>query len=194
MHFIIYGSEGSGKGTQAKKLGFFYHLPVITSGDLVREMAVKDKSKIGEICKSALLNGQYVEDKVMFTLWKNKLNTSTAKKGFILDGFPRNVTQAQFLLKEVEKAGYRLNKVIYLNIGDEEAIKRLVKRRREVFKGSKESHDTPERIKKRLHTFREQEVPLIQFFREKELLLEIDGEKSEDRVFEKIIQELKERK
>src|SRR3989344_4114329 len=107
MHLIVYGPEGSGKGTQSKLLSEKLNLPVITSGDLVREKA-KENSTLGKICLKALSEGQYVADDVMFKLWKEKLSDDKAKKGFILDGFPRNIHQAEFLLNEIKKLGYAI--------------------------------------------------------------------------------------
>ncbi len=191
MHLIIYGPEGSGKGTQAEKLGKFFNLPVYTSGDLVREAAAKSDDRLGKICRQALTLGNYVPDEEMFLLWKKKLKSAINKKGFILDGFPRNINQAKFLFKEIEKYDYQIDKVIYLKIGDEQSIERLSKRSRKLFKGSNLSHDTRHRIVKRLTIYHQQEKKLLDFYREKNIILEIDASKSIDQVFEDILKGLK---
>ena len=116
MHFIFYGPEGSGKGTQAKILAQKKNLPVYTSGDLVIEAAKNDKGSIGMATRKALTEGIYVGDNEMFTLLKNKLRTQEAKKGFILDGFPRNLQQAEFLMQKIDKYGYSIDYVIYLSL------------------------------------------------------------------------------
>ena len=190
MHFIIYGPEGSGKGTQAKLLAEKLHLKVYTSGDLVREAALKDKGLIGKVCRKALNEGKYVADKSMFVLWRNKLKTEEAKKGIILDGFPRNFNQAEFLFKNIDQYGYTIDKVIYLELTDAEAIERLVKRHRKLFEGSNINHDDPERVKKRLTVYRKKEKKLLSFFKKKQLILEINALGTTDEVFVRIISAL----
>lgn len=189
MHLIIYGPEGSGKGTQAKLLSNKLSIPVLTSGDLVREKA-KESSPLGKICLQALKEGKYVDDNTMFELWKAKLNTPEAQKSFILDGFPRNLNQAKFLLKVISSSGYSIDKFIYIKLTDDEAIKRLVKRNRKLFVGSEESHDSPERVKSRLEVFHKMEAPLVQYFYEKKLLLEVDGGQEMDKVLSSIVAKL----
>ena len=186
MHLIIYGPEGSGKGTQAALLSEKLKVPVITSGDLVRKKAT-ERSKLGALCKSALTQGHYVPDEVMFTLWKELLSKSKSKRGFILDGFPRSISQAEFLLSTFDKLNLKIDQFIYLKLSDEEARIRLLKRKRKLFKGSKISHDTPERINERLKVFREKEAPLVNFFKKKNLVLEFDANKTVNEVFGSII-------
>ncbi|KKS96030.1 MAG: adenylate kinase, adenylate kinase [Candidatus Gottesmanbacteria bacterium GW2011_GWA2_43_14] len=187
MHLIIYGPEGSGKGTQAKLLSEHYRLPIITSGDLVREMAERDQSDIGNACRQALKTGTYVSDNVMFEIWRQKLSSPESRKGFILDGFPRNVYQADFLLDQVKKNGYGIDRAVYIRLSDEEAHRRLTKRSRKLFEGSSELHDSPERISHRLQTYRAKEQGTLDFFRKKNLLLDVNGEKEIEKVFKDII-------
>lgn len=186
MHLVIYGPEGSGKGTQAELLSEKLVLPIYTSGDLVREAAEKDQGMIGRECRQALIEGKYVSDRFMFTLWEKKLATREAKKGFILDGFPRNVHQAQFLQTVIATFGYHLDKVIYLQLSDTVAITRLGKRKRKLFEGSSINHDDPERIKKRLTVYREYEKEIVKFYRKHHVLLTVNAEQSVDGVFHEI--------
>lgn len=186
MHLIIYGPEGSGKGTQAKLLGEYLHLPIYTAGDLVRNAAINDKGKLGIAAKLALTSGIYLSDKEMFSLLQKQIATSEAKKGFILDGFPRTKQQGESLLKEVNKFGFQINKLIYLKLSDREAKKRLIKRRRPIFPGSKLLHDTPERIGKRLETYRKLEKEVIKLFNTKGLLLIVNGNNTPEKVFKDI--------
>ncbi len=190
MHLIVYGPEGSGKGTQAKLLAEKLNLKVITSGDLVRDTALNDKGELGEACRLALSEGKYVDDKKMFALWENKLQDVESKKGFILDGFPRNTVQAEFLLQNVEKNEYRIDKVIYINISDNEAVKRLALRHRELFTGSHINHDDPKRVKQRLAIYRAKEKDLLEFFQKRNLLIEIDGNKNIRNIADEIYQKL----
>jgi len=190
-HLIIYGPEGSGKGTQALLLGKKLNLPVLTSGDLVREAAANDKSRLGDICRAALTEGRYVPDAEIFTLWEQKLRSPDAIKGFILDGFPRNKNQTEFLFKTIEPLNFSIDRLIYINISDEEAIKRLSKRHRAVYEGSTDNHDSPERVSGRLSIYRKQEKDLLEFFRERNLLQEIDGLGTVDEVSARILNGLK---
>lgn len=190
MHFIVYGPEGSGKGTQAKLLSEKFHLPVYTSGDLVREAAKGDTGLIGEACRRALQSGTYVGDSEMFVLWKNKLRTKEAKNGFILDGFPRNLRQSKFLMHKVDKYGYPIDRFIYLFLTDEEATKRLLARHRPLIDGSSESHDTPDRVNHRLAIYRKQEKDILEFFRGNGLLLKVSAQQSREKVFEDVVKGL----
>lgn len=183
MHLIIYGPEGSGKGTQAELLSEKLGLPIFSSGDLVREHALKDKGKLGEVCRNALKRGLYVPDEKMYELWQNILKNSRAKRGFILDGFPRTVAQAKFLIKEIKKYNYKIDKVIYLNLSDEEAVKRLAKRGRKLFAGSNVNHDDPKRVKERLKIYHRKEKELLELFKKFNLLSEVNADKSVEEVF-----------
>jgi len=186
MHLIIYGPEGSGKGTQAAILSQKLNLPIFTSGDLVRTAAEKDKGELGRACREALKMGKYVPDQIMYRLWKNILGSKRAKKGFILDGFPRTLPQAKFLMQETKKFGYSIDRIIYLKLSDEEAIKRLALRGRKLFAGSNINHDVVERVKERLKIYRSQEKELLEFFRKVNLLSEVDAEKTVAEVADKI--------
>lgn len=189
MHIIFYGPEGSGKGTQAKLLGEKLGLPILTSGDLVREAAINDKGLIGEACRRSLSQGKYVPDSEMFVLWKNKLKSS--KNGWIIDGFPRNLRQAKFLVNKIDKYGYKIEKAIYLKIPVEESMKRLLKRKRPLHPGSSELHDSPERIKQRLEMYYLGEGEVIRFFKKMGILEEIDGSGSIETVRAKILSRVK---
>lgn len=190
MHLVIFGPEGSGKGTQADLLAKHFNLPIYTSGDLVREAASSDHTELGEICRKALSTGTYVADRTMYSLWENRLQTPEAKKGFILDGFPRNAAQAKYLLEKLSMYGYELDKVIYLKLSDEQAANRLKLRNRAMYEGAKVSHDSRELVAKRLATFRALEGPHIKYLKEKGLILRIDADQTVEEVFADIIKGL----
>jgi adenylate kinase len=190
MHIVFYGPEGSGKGTQAKLLADKLGLTILVSGDLVRDMATHDKGLMGEICNEALESGKYVADSEMYVLWKRRLKMPDAQKGWIMDGFPRNIEQAKFLVDKIDKYGYKIDRVFYLKISEEESYKRLLKRGRKVHEGSSELHDSPERIKERLKMYKEAEPAVLNYFKELGILEEIDAQKSVEAVYQEILQRL----
>lgn len=190
MHIVFYGPEGSGKGTQAKLLADALHLPILTSGDLVRDAAANDKGIIGEVCRQALAEGKYVADSEMFVLWKWRLKEEDAKGGWIMDGFPRNVEQAKFLDDKIDKYGYKVEKVFYLNLSEEESYRRLIKRARPVQAGSDELHDSPERIKTRLEMYKAGEKDVLDFYRQKGALVEINADQSIEDVHNEIMKQV----
>ena len=190
MHIVFYGPEGSGKGTQAKLLADALHLPILTSGDLVRDAAANDKGIIGEVCRQALIEGKYVADSEMFVLWKWRLKEEDARGGWIMDGFPRNVEQAKFLDDKIDKYGYKVEKVIYLNLSEAESITRLAKRARPLHSGSIETGDTPERIKTRLAMYKDGEKDVLDYYRASGVLVEINADQSIEDVHAAIMQNI----
>ena len=187
MHIVFFGPEGSGKGTQAKLLSEKLHVPILTSGDLVRDAAANDKGIIGEVCRQALSEGKYVADSEMFVLWKWRLKDEDAKGGWIMDGFPRNVVQAQFLDDKIDKYGYKIEKVFYLDLNEAESYKRLIARGRPLHPGSTELHDSPERIKQRLTIYKEGEKNVLDYYKNKGVLFTIDANQPIEKVHEDIL-------
>ncbi|MFC1626617.1 adenylate kinase family protein [Patescibacteria group bacterium] len=191
MHIVFYGPEGSGKGTQAQLLSKALHLPILTSGDLVRDAAANDKGIIGEVCRQALHEGKYVADSEMFVLWKWRLKEEDAKGGWIMDGFPRNMQQALFLDDKIDKYGYNIEKVIYLHLPKEVSLKRLIKRARPLHPGSKELHDSPDRIKSRLSIYGDDEKSVLKYYEKRGVLVKINANQSIDIVHNDILQHTK---
>lgn len=190
MHIVFYGPEGSGKGTQAKLLAEKLKLPVLVSGDLVRDMATYDKGLIGDICREALTAGKYVPDSVMYVLWKRRLKMPDAQKGWVMDGFPRNIEQANFLVDKIDKYGYKIDKVFYLKISPEESYKRLIKRGRRLHPGNGGLHDSPERIKQRLEIYQQGEPAVLDYFKNLGILEEINGEQPLEKVHQDVFARL----
>lgn len=191
MHIVFYGPEGSGKGTQAKLLSQKLKLPLITFGDLVRQAAKTEKGPIGQRARQALLEGKYLADSEAFALWNKRLKDEDAKKGWIIDGFPRSIGQAKFLINKMKKYGYSLDILIYLNLSDKESIKRLSLRKRKLFSGSNINHDDPQRVKERLKVYREKEKPILKYFQVLGVLKEINGEGKVDAIHKNILKSIK---
>jgi len=122
-------------------------------------------------------------------LWKWRLKEEDAKGGWIMDGFPRNVEQVKFLDDKLDKYGYRVDKVIYLNLSAEESIKRLLLRKRPLHPGSTETGDTPERIKTRLEMYKTGEKDVLDYYRQKRVLVEINADQPIEVVHSEIMKQ-----
>ena len=186
MHIIVYGPEGSGKGTQGKLLAGKLSLPYLVSGDLVRKYAQEDKEEIGDICRQALSEGKYVDDDSMFKIWEKRFQEPDASSGFIIDGFPRNIDQALFLQRVLNQQKNKISFMFHLKISREESIKRLLKRGRKSPDGS--IHDTQERIESRLDEYYKDEEALLQFYQKQGVLEEINGEQTIEAIHQDILQ------
>ena len=188
MFIIFYGPEGSGKSTQAKMLAEKLKLPYLGSGDLVRRYSDEDKGIMGNICRESLSKGHYVADSEMFGLWKQRLKDPDVQEGFIIDGFPRNHSQALFLADKLDKYGHNVDHVFYLAVSEAESIKRLLARGRVNPDGS--LNDSQEKIKTRLKMYAEQEADVLKFYEEEGFLRKINGEQTIEKIFEDICREI----
>lgn len=182
MNIIFYGPEGSGKTTQGRLLAEKLGVPHLVSGDLVRRMAELDKGIMGDICREALSSGHYVADSEMFVLWKARLKDEDTQNGWVIDGFPRNMSQAEFLADKLDKYNQVVDKVFYLKVSEDESIRRLTSRGRKLSDGS--LHDSPELIRERLKRYKEQEADVLSYYNNMGVLVEIDGERSIEEIHE----------
>ena len=190
MHIIFYGPEGSGKSTQAKLLSEKLNVPALVSGDLVRKYAKEDKGIMGDTCREVFKTGHYVPDSEMFVLWKHRLKEPDTGKGFVIDGFPRNLDQVKFLEEKLEKYNKKEDVVFFLKVGEKESIKRLLKRKRKAPNGK--IHDTPELVKERLKRYKKEEKQVLKFYKKKRLLRIINGEQSIKEIHNDIMEIIKE--
>jgi len=184
-NIIFYAPEGAGKSTQAKMLAEKLGVPCLISGDLVRWGAEFDKGMIGDVCRESLSKGYYVADSEMFVLWKGRLKQPDTQNGWVIDGFPRNMTQAEFLADKVEKYGKRIDLVFYLKVREEVSIARLLKRGRKNPDGS--TNDTEELIKERLRRYHAEEEAVLAYYRAAGVLVEINGEQDIESVHSEIM-------
>lgn len=188
MHIVFFGPEGSGKGTQAKLLSEKLGIPILTSGDLVRDAATNDKGMIGDVCRSSLSEGKYVPDSEMQVLWKHRLKQDDAKGAWIMDGFPRNVEQAKFLDDKIDKYGYKVEYVVYLDLSEKVSVERLLKRARPLHEGSSELHDSPERIASRLKIYKEGEKDVLAYYQNLGVLHTVNADQTPEQVHNDILQ------
>ncbi len=189
MRIVFFGPEGSGKSTQGKLLAEKIKMPYIASGDIVRWAAETDPGMMGDICREALAKGHYVPDSEMFVLWKRRLKSDDLQAGWVIDGFPRNLEQARFLDDKLDKYNQHLDVVVYLTANDEVVIGRLLKRARRSPDGS--LHDSLDKIKTRLKIYHKSEDRVIDFYRKKGTLIEVDASQTIDKVSQSIWLELK---
>lgn len=185
MYFIFYGPEGSGKSTQAKLLAQELKLPHLGSGDLVRKYAAEDQGIMGDVCREVLSTGHYVPDSEIFVLWKQRLKEPDTENGWVIDGFPRNMTQALFLDDKLDKYGTCVTAVFYLHVSEKESVRRLVKRGRRNPDGK--LHDTPEKIQERLRLYKLEEKDVLDFYKKKGVLRTVNGERSIEEIQQDIL-------
>ena len=213
MKLIFIGPPGSGKGTQAKRLASRFGVPQISTGDMLRE-AVAEGSALGPEADKIMKSGALVPDDVMIGLIRERLAKSDARKGFILDGFPRTLVQAEKLDALVAGNGTDRLRVVRLLVPDDALVHRLTQRRTCAQCGAiyhLENHppkvadvcdkcggpliarpdDTEGAIRKRLESFHKQTTPVADYYKSKKLLKEVDGIGPVDSVFERIEQSLK---
>lgn len=179
MKIILIGIQGSGKSTQGNLLSEKLSIPYLSSGHIFREMA-KEKTPLGRFLKETMNAGYLIPDDKTLEIVEEYLKHPEYKKGYILDGFPRTVKQA-------EEFANGIKAVFYLKVSDKEALWRLAGREEE---GMREDN-TLKAIMKRINLFHEKTRPVIEFYRQKGVLFEIDGEKTIEQIHEEILSKLK---
>ena len=194
MKLIIMGAPGAGKGTQSEKISEKWNIPAVSTGDMLRS-AVREGTEMGLTAKSFMDAGQLVPDEVVIGIIKDYLSSDKCANGFILDGFPRSIPQAQAL----EDMGVRIDAVLSIEVADEKIVERMSGRRvcptcgasyHILYKPSEKEgvctkcgadliirkDDNPETVLARLHTYHQQTEPLKGYYANKGLLIEIEGQ------------------
>lgn len=174
MKILLVGPQGSGKSTQAALLAEYLQLPKISTGDIFRELAV-EQSDEGKRIKEILNSGALIDDRETAEIVQKRLFRNDCRNGFILDGYPRNIEQKELFDPQVEK-------VVFLDVPDEEVVRRLMARKRE--------DDTLEAIQKRLNLYHEHTKPLLNYYKEQGMLIEVNGQGSIEEIQDKIRKQL----
>jgi adenylate kinase len=199
LNLILLGPPGAGKGTQAERLVEDFPVAYIATGDILRQ-AVREGTELGRKAKQYMDAGDLVPDDVIIGVILEAISAPEARDGFLLDGFPRTIAQAEALDRALEERGRRLTAVLYIDVPDEEIVRRLSGRR--ISKSGRVYHvefdppkhegrcdidgsqliqrddDKPETIRKRLAVYHEQTEPLIHHYEERGLLRRFDGTRS----------------
>lgn len=172
MNILVYGIQGSGKSTQGNALSHHLHLPYLSTGHIFREMS-RESSRQGRYVKETLASGLLIPDDIVIPIVEEYLKKSEYKKGWILDGFPRTLLQAK-------KFHERIDVAFYLLVADKEALWRLAFRKDE--KGQVREDETVMALRKRIDLFHKVTEPVLDFYRKKDVLVEVNGERKIDEI------------
>lgn len=212
MNLVLLGPPGAGKGTQAKMMIDHYRIPQISTGDILRA-ALKERTPLGLKAKEFMDKGLLVPDEVVIDIIKDRLKEADCRNGYILDGFPRTVAQAQALDKVLADMNSGIDHVISIEVDKGELIKRLTGRRtcRQCGRGYHAIFDPPlnkdlcdkcqgelyqrdddneDTVRNRLEVYDSQTFPLIQFYKEKDLVRSINGQGGIQQIFDRIVKVL----
>ena len=179
MNIILFGPPGAGKGTQAEKMISHYNLPHLSTGNIFREN-IKNKTALGKKVTSILDAGKLVPDETVVELVTDELEKEIYSNGVIFDGFPRTVAQAEALDTYLQEKGKSVDAFVTLTVPEQELINRILSR------GQGRSDDTTEKIKTRLQVYRDETEPVLNHYKKKDLVKEIDGVGSIEEIFERI--------
>ena len=189
LNLIIFGAPGSGKGTQSTLIKDKYNLLHLSTGDLLRA-EIAEKTELGILADSYISKGQLVPDKMIISILDKALHEKEKNgsySGFILDGFPRTIAQAEALEEILEKRGKEITLLIDLNVDETELVTRILKRG----ETSGRADDNPETIKSRLAVYHEKTHPLIDFYKNKGKHRAVHGMGTLEEIFKRICEVIK---
>ena len=184
-NILLLGPQGAGKGTQGRLIASEYAIPHVATGDMLRA-AMADGSELGQQVRPIYDSGQLVPDNLMIALIRERLSGEDAREGFVLDGFPRTMAQADALEETLREIGRDLDVVFEFQIPDEVGRERMLKRAAEEGR----TDDTPEAIDERLRLYHEETKPLIEYYRTRGNLVGVHGDRPVNQVFSEIQQTL----
>jgi adenylate kinase len=181
MRLIIMGPPGAGKGTQAKFIAEHFKIPAISTGDIFRANVTKG-TPLGIEAKRYMDAGDYVPDEVTNLMVRNRIDEPDAVPGFLLDGYPRTLSQVEELDGMIKFTGHQLDAVVVLTVDQDEIVSRLLQRAQVEGRAD----DTEDVIRRRQEVYAEQTEPLIEVYRDRGLLVEVDGMGEVDDVTKRI--------
>jgi adenylate kinase len=184
MRLVLLGPPGAGKGTQAARISETWQIPHISTGDMLRA-AVASGSELGKKVNEIISKGHLVPDDVIGEVVERRLSEEDARRGFLLDGFPRTLPQVGILDRGLAKQGTSLDRVIFLQLEDETALARILGRREDGGDGER-ADDAEETARERLRVYHRQTAPVASEYETRGLLAKIDGSRTIDAVFEQI--------
>ncbi|WP_223786789.1 adenylate kinase [Marinicella meishanensis] len=170
MRIVLLGAPGSGKGTQAKLIVEQLQIPHISTGDLLRG-AIAAKTPLGLAAKEVMDRGDLVSDEIVLGMLKDRLSADDASNGFILDGFPRNVTQAEMLEQLFQELNLTLDHALLIQVDPDEVVARIAKRAE--IEGR--TDDTEDVVRNRLNVYNEQTAPVAAFYQQQGIVTEVLG-------------------
>ena len=182
MRLILMGPPGAGKGTQARVVADHFGIPAISTGDIFRAN-VSQGTPLGQKAQEFMDAGEYVPDEVTNLMVRNRIDEPDAAPGFLLDGYPRTLAQVEELDGMVAFTGHRLDAVVVLVVNQEELVARLLQRAQ----SEGRADDTEDVIRRRQELYCEQTAPLIEVYRDRGLLIEVDGLGEIDEVTERVL-------
>lgn len=181
MKIILLGVQGSGKSTQGNLLSNYFKVPYLSTGHIFRNLA-KEDTPLGREIKELMTNGFLIPDDKTLEIVTDYLSRPEYMSGFILDGYPRNLSQAESFPTEIDK-------VVYINVSDVEARKRI--EGRNSAKGQNRPDDTPEAITRRIDIFHKFTKPLLEYYKNKGILVEVNGEQPVSEIHKEIVDKFK---
>jgi adenylate kinase len=181
MRLVLMGPPGAGKGTQARFVAQHFGIPAISTGDIFRAN-VSEGTPLGKEAQRYMDAGEYVPDEVTNSMVRNRIDERDAVRGFLLDGYPRTLAQVEELDGMIAFTGHRLDAVVVLTVDDDVLVERLLQRA--AVEGR--ADDTEDVIRRRQELYIEQTAPLIEVYRARDLLIEVDGLGEVDDVTQRI--------
>jgi adenylate kinase len=181
LDLLLLGPPGAGKGTQAKRIAEARGIPQIATGDMLRE-AMADDTELGRQVRPIYDRGELLPDELMIAIMRDRLSKDDTRRGFILDGFPRTIAQAEALDAMLADIGRRLACVLEFQLDEEDSVRRMLGRAGEEGR----TDDTPEVIRRRQEVYREQTEPLVRYYLGQSVLVGIDASGTPEQVYEEI--------